>query len=334
MSDTEDLEKITSIYSTLYPYQKEKLLSDLENCKILNNASRSYCIKVCPKCGSKTPNWTRGGRANSGKQMLVCHSCNHRTVVDYGQLTYYSQQDRSKWDQLIKDTFQQVPIQKSAESLGISTYTVWRMRMKLLHALEAIANETVVSDEVEMDEKYLLNSHKGEKREDIKPRHRGEKASKRGLSGEQVCLLTAVQRQGDAVLMATNMAAPKSEDIEKIQKNLSGNCLVWIDGKTAYQRILNQKNCEFRVLGDHKTYTSVDHLNNVNSFHSRIDEWNRGYRGVATKYINRYAALLVTVRKYAGFAADEVLLKVRTMLSNVTDFFRICDMKTSDLFAY
>lgn len=55
MSDIEDLEKITSIYSTLYPYQKEKLLSDLENCTILNNACRSYCIKVCPKCGSETP---------------------------------------------------------------------------------------------------------------------------------------------------------------------------------------------------------------------------------------------------------------------------------------
>lgn len=100
------------------------------------------------------------------------------------------------------------------------------MRMKLLHALESIASETVVSDEAEMDEKYLLNSHKGEKHDDIKQRHRGEKASKHGLSSEQVCLLTAVQRQGDAVLKATNMAAPKSEDIEKIQKNLSGNCFV------------------------------------------------------------------------------------------------------------
>lgn len=134
------------------------------------------------------------------------------------------------------------------------------------------------------------------------------------------------------MLKATNMAAPKSEDIEKIQKNLSRNCLVWIDGKTAYHRILNQKNCEFRVLGDHKTYTSVDHLNNVNSFHPRIDEWNRGHRGA--KYINRYATLLVTVQKYAGLAADEVLLKVRTILNKETDFFKICDMKTSDMFAY
>ena len=86
MSDTEDLETITSIYSSLYPYQKGKLLSDLENCTILNNASRSYFIMFY----SKVLNWTRGGRANSGKLMLVCHSCNHRNVFDYGQFTYYS----------------------------------------------------------------------------------------------------------------------------------------------------------------------------------------------------------------------------------------------------
>lgn len=334
MSDTEDLQKITSMYSSLYQYQKDKLLSDLENCAILNKTSQSYCIKVCPKCGSETPNWTRGGRANSGKQMLLCHSCNHRTVVDYGQLTYYSQQDRSKWDQLIKDTLQQVPVHTTAQNLGISTYTVWRMRMKFLHALESIASETVVSNEIEMDEKYILNSHKGEKREDVKPRHRGEKASKRGLSNEQVCLVTAVQREGDAVLRATNMATPKEEDIAKIGLNFAEHSFVWIDGKTAYQKVLVWKNCEFRVLGDHKSYTSIDHLNNVNSFHSKIDEWNRGYRGVATKYINRYAALLVMVRKYAGMHADEVLLKVKTVLNDVSDFFRICDMKTTDLFAY
>ena len=98
--------------------------------------------------------------------------------------------------------------------------------MKLLHALESIACEIVVSDEVEIDEKYLLNSHKGQKREDIKPRHRGEKVSKHDLSSEQVCLLTAVQRQCDAVLKATNVSAPRSDNIEKIQENLSENCLV------------------------------------------------------------------------------------------------------------
>lgn len=128
---------------------------------------------------------------------------------------------------------------------------------------------------------------------------------------------------------------PRNQKISKKSRRIFlGTALSLIDGKTAYQKILNQKNYEFRVLGDHKTYTSVDHLNHVNSFHSRIDEWNRKYRGVAAKYINRYSALLITIRKYAGLASDEVLLMVRTMLNNVTDFFRICDMKTSDIFAY
>lgn len=334
MSDKQDIERITELYSTLYPYQKEKLLSELDEFQTLNESSHSYMVKVCPKCGSPDPQWTKSGLANSGKQMMLCHSCHHRTVVDHGQLTYYSHQDRSKWDQLIEDTFQQVSEENTAEKLSISTYTVWRMRMKLLHALEKLVENNTVSDEVEMDEKYILNSHKGEKQEGVRPRHRGEKTSKRGLSSEQVCLLTAVQRHGDAVLKATNMATPKAQDIYRIGDSLKANSFVWIDGKTAYHKILNEKNCEFRVLKDHKTYTSVDHLNNVNSFHSTIDEWNRGYRGVATKYINRYAALLVMVRKYAGLSIKEILLRVKTELNDVCDFFRIAEIKKTDLFAY
>ncbi|MBD0859445.1 IS1595 family transposase, partial [Erysipelotrichaceae bacterium 7770_A6] len=67
---------------------------------------------------------------------------------------------------------------------------------------------TVVSGEIELDEKYVLNSHKGEKIDNLKPRKRGGSASKRGLSNEQICLPTAVQRNGTAVLKATNTAAP------------------------------------------------------------------------------------------------------------------------------
>ena len=83
MSDTEDFEKITSIYSTLYPYQQENLLSDLENCTILNNTSRNYCIKVCPKCGSENPRWTRGGKANvvSGFSARHIRYCRHESWI-------------------------------------------------------------------------------------------------------------------------------------------------------------------------------------------------------------------------------------------------------------
>ena len=64
------------------------------------------------------------------------------------------------------------------------------LTMKLLLMFEKLLNTTVVSGEIELDEKYLLNSHKGEKIAGVEPRKRGGSASKRGLSNEQICLPT------------------------------------------------------------------------------------------------------------------------------------------------
>lgn len=153
--------------------------------------------------------------------MLQCSSCHKRFTIDHGQLTHYSHQDESKWNLLITDTFAQVPAEKTAATLDISTYTVWRMRMKLLHMFEKLLNTTVVSGEIELDEKYLLNSHKGE--------------------------------------------------------------------KTA---------------------------------------------GVASKYLNRYTALFVLVREYSRCDVQEILLSIKKRMHQTTDFFRIVDMKSEDIFIY
>ena len=70
---------------------------------------------------------------------------------------------------LITDTFAQVPIEKTPATLDIGTYTVWRMRMKLLLMFEELLNTTVVSREIELDEKYLFNLHIGNKIVGVKP---------------------------------------------------------------------------------------------------------------------------------------------------------------------
>ena len=56
--------------------------------------------------------------------------------------------------------------------------------MQLLHMLEKMIEDTVFSGKIELDEKYVLNSHKGKKIDNLKPRKRGGLASKRGLSNE------------------------------------------------------------------------------------------------------------------------------------------------------
>ena len=99
-------------------------------------------------------------------------------------------------------------------------------------------------------------------------------------------------------------------------------------------RLLSTKHCEIRVMKDHTTYTSLDHLNNVNAFHRLIEKWYKGYNGVASKYINRYAALFTLAREYTGCDTQEILLSIKKRMHQITDFFRIADMKKDDLFIY
>lgn len=329
-----DENKIIEYYNSLDEFAQNKIDKELIDLMNAKNESRNYCIKYCPKCSAINNGFIKSGFSNSGKQMYRCNECNRRFVGDHGQLTYYSHQDESKWDQLIMDTFNQISVEQTAATLNVSTYTVWRMRMKLLHMFEKLVSDTVVSGEVEMDEKYFLNSHKGEKIEDKKPRKRGGSAQKRGLSNEQICLPTAVQRNGTAVLLATNTATPSSSDIMKIADHIGEKSMIWIDGKTAYNELINVKHCGKCVLKDHTTYTSIDHINNVNAFHQLIEQWYIRYGGVASKYINRYASLFVLVREFSGCDIQEILLSVKRRLHQITDYFRIVDMKVTDLFEY
>lgn len=174
--------EIIERYNSLPEYAQKRVRTLINDLCTANEESRSYCIRVCPKCGSVEPDFIKGGFSNSGKQMLRCPVCNKRFVVAHGQLTYYCHQSPDKWDQLIEDTFAQVPLKVTAEKISVNVCTVWSMRMKLLHAFEQLMQNTFLYDEIELDEKYFLNSHKGIQIEGVKGRKRGGSAKKRGLS--------------------------------------------------------------------------------------------------------------------------------------------------------
>ena len=104
---------------------------DLHNQQI---ESQNYVIHVCPECGAENPDFKKGGYSNSGKQMVRCNHCNKRFVDDHGQLTYYSHQDSAKWDQLVKDTFDQIPIEKTAATLNSKRYIISTCKRNTLWA--------------------------------------------------------------------------------------------------------------------------------------------------------------------------------------------------------
>lgn len=319
------------IIDSLYPFQAEKIAETIDECLILNKESRTIHFETCPKCGALHPHLTKGGYTGSGKLMLRCHECNRRFVADHGSLTYYSHQSQDKWDELIKDTVEGNSIAETAKDIGVSIATSFRMRHKFLGFAQSIVPCTL-DDEVEMDEKYLSYSHKGTAVPGVKSKKRGTPAKKRGISSEQVCLLTAVERAGNAVLKAVNMGRPAVKDILELSSDIEDGTYVWTDGLPVYNSLITSKHCGHKVVKTAKDYDKVNHLNNVNSFHSRIEAQYTKYRSVATKYINRYAALFIMQRKYRNMEPMEYILDIRRKLKSIKQYFYIRQIRTNSLF--
>lgn len=51
-----------------------------------------------------------------------------------------------------------------------------------------------------MDEKYTPYNHKGTKIDGVELKHRGTPTTKRGLSNQQICIITAIQRFGYTIV--------------------------------------------------------------------------------------------------------------------------------------
>ena len=142
---------------------------------------------------------------------------------------------------------------------------------------------------VEADETYVLESRKGARNLERKARRRGGKASKRGLSDEQVPVLVVADRSGatvSAVLPAVNadtlrevIAPVVDEDIVLVTDGHRADprCAAAIG---AHHEALNLSRSE-RVRG-------AFHIQTVNNRHSRLKDFLRRYRGVATRYLDNY----------------------------------------------
>lgn len=75
---------------------------------------------------------------------------------------------------------------------------------------------------------------------------------------------------------------------------------MYADGINYYDTLASDHECIIRHLKTHKAYNNVEHLNTVSYIHSLIKDKLSHYRGVATKYMNRYMSLLAVISRFQG----------------------------------
>lgn len=274
----------------------------------------------CPYC--ENANIIRYGH-KCGKQRFLCKHCGRTFVTTTHTIMSHSHSGINMWTEVIRDTIHGEAIDYTAERLGLNHQTVFTMRHKILIALQQLpeTKNVLLSEVTELDETFVLDSYKGRRLPDTverKARKHGAKAVKRGISNEYVCICAGIQRNGAAYAAANNRAKPSAKELEELFRNhIAPGTLALCDGLKSYNVLTKIAGC---TVKDCNTSTEEEkhfyHLNTVNGFHSYIKHRYNFYRGVATKYLNRYNALFSTAYRNADGLIErlaDLLLSVGTM---------------------
>jgi len=291
-------------------------------------------IPPCPHC--KSENVRRNGRVDN-RQRYLCKDCGKTYGETTNSALSQSHCGEAVWKQVIRDTINGISIDKTAESIAVSHPTAFNMRHKILLALEGAEDRepTVLNGVCELDDTYVLKSYKGTKLSGDfwrKPRKHGAVAQKRGISGEYVCISTGVERNGDAYSQTVTRATPGKDDLVAVFGNRIGDeTLILCDGAAAYVAL--GENCECPVKNvcedGEKGGKGFFNINTANNFHSFIKNRYNQYRGVATKYLNRYNALFSKVFRSGDDLVDEIY---NILISNDTPRHKnVFDVKSLNL---
>lgn len=263
---------------------------------------------ACPRCGEA--HVIKYGHTKE-KQRFFCHGCRQTFLYSTGTLMCCSHFSRSVWADFIRDTLEGETLDSSAEKFGFSHQTAFNMRHKVLMALQDMLEkeQVTLSGIAELDETFVLESFKGTKLPpDIgrSARRHGAKAQKRGISDEYVAICTGVQRDGRAIAETVNRAKPSGKELCKIfGTHIAEDTLILTDGLRSYKSLEAATGCTVVNVNTEKS-KKVFNLNVVNSLHSYIKGMYGHYRGVATKYINRYNALFSIAFRCANSQAESL----------------------------
>lgn len=274
----------------------------------------------CPHCESN--NIIRYGH-KCGKQRFLCKHCGRTFVTTTHTIMAQSHSNADVWEEVIRDTVYGNAIDYTSQRLKLNHQTVFNMRHKILIALQQLpeTKNILLGGVTELDETFVLDSYKGRQLPDTvnrKARKHGAKAVKRGISNEYVCICAGIQRNGAAYAAAINRAKPDANELaELFETHIAQGTLALCDGLKSYNVLTKIADC---TVKDCNTSSEEEkcfyHLNTVNGFHSFIKQKYNFYRGVATKYLNRYNVLFSVAYRNVDYLIEKLtktLLTVGTM---------------------
>ena len=252
-------------------------------------------VHVCPHCGSE--HVVKNGKTKSGRQRFVCRDCKKTIGFSKETILFSTKKDFSVWSMFIQCMVQKLSVRKCARICDISIPTAFAWRHKILDALTNMMNDVVLEGVVQSDETYQLISYKGNHKKSRnftmprKAHKHGGKASKRGLSKEQVCITSGIDLGGHSIGKVSNLGKPCKKHLESVLLwKISAGAAFVTDSHRGYCKLAGDMGLtHFRVPRKRHTVEGGFNIQMVNNYHSSFKRMINGlFMGVASKYLNNY----------------------------------------------
>lgn len=147
-------------------------------------------------------------------------------------------------------------------------------------------------------------------------RHRGKQVRKRGLSREQICVMTGVNDSNETFFEVSGRGALSSRRaMDVLRDRIEAGSVVATDKSSAYIDVL----AELEVAA-HTAYDSKDRsegtINWANSVHSLLGAFMGPFRGVSTKHLDAYLAWFKWRRTFMTSGSGAAERAVARQLAN------------------
>ena len=247
--------------------------------------------RCCPRCQSEQ--CYRHGQAND-LQRFRCCQCG-RTFNDLTGTPLARLRLKGKWLDYLNALLDSRPVRKAADRVGVHRNTAFRWRHRFLDWVKH-DRPVRLGGIVEADEMFLLESQKGSRKLNRKPRKRGGIARLRGISRELDCILVARDRSGQTIDAVTGRGAIKTGQlVQHLLPRLDPHALLVTDSNAAYGAFARTHRIAHRAVnlraGERVRYDAhgtAIHVQNVNAYHRRFREWLARFHGVASRYLPNY----------------------------------------------
>jgi transposase-like protein len=297
--------------------QREALIAALKRKLPVDEAvelidTRFCADPTCGHCGSKD---VRGWSSQSDLKRYRCKDCsktfNALTGTPLAQL-----HRRDAWLAYAQAVADGLSLRRAAKRCGIALDTAFRWRHRFLTTAKDLKAKTVKGI-VEADETFIRKSVKGSKRlVGRAPRRRGEKA-KPGLSSDDYAPVLIVRDRHGATLDHVLPDLEASTFARVMKPVVAQDALLVSDGRGAYGQFADHEGLLHIALNANKgerTYGSY-HIQNVNAYISRLKDWLRRFKGVATHYLPSYLGWRRMIEREVDLTSARIVMQAMSQAS-------------------